>query len=71
MTQPAPTPTTAIHPLDPLSLQEIQQTCDLLRQHVDGADRLRFAQVFLHEPPKRGVLEQPSSLEAVRMLPQI
>lgn len=45
-----------IHPLDPLSLDEIQTTCDILRQQKQLNEHYRFAIVELYEPPKAEVV---------------
>lgn len=44
------------HPLDPLTLAEMQLACDLVKAlaHLDG--HARFPTVHLHEPPKADVL---------------
>ena len=44
------------HPLDPLSTEEIQNACELLKATKDLGAECRFAMVHLHEPPKAEVL---------------
>ncbi|GKY93527.1 peroxisomal copper amine oxidase [Mayamaea pseudoterrestris] len=52
-----------MHPLDPLSISEVQAAVDAIRTSVSVtfaddplADKLRFVAVSLHEPPKAQVL---------------
>ncbi|MGJ3250532.1 MAG: primary-amine oxidase [Elainellaceae cyanobacterium] len=40
------------HPLDPLSPEEIAATVAIVSAHPQFGDRVRFATVVLHEPPK-------------------
>jgi primary-amine oxidase len=45
-----------IHPLEPLSAEEIRATVDILRTERNLEDTYRFVAVVLHEPPKEQVL---------------
>src|SRR4051794_35364504 len=44
------------HPLDPLSLEEISRATAAVRDRPELSQRLRFATVTLHEPPKDVIL---------------
>ncbi len=44
------------HVLDPLSVEEIERACDLLKAHKGLGDTCRFAMVHLQEPAKDAVL---------------
>ena len=46
----------AVHPLDPLSSDEIGKACDILKKHKQLGAATRFAFVQLEEPSKRDVL---------------
>lgn len=46
----------AVHPLDPLSVDEIQLACHLVKEKKQLTKHFRFAIVELHEPPKSQVL---------------
>ncbi|MGB3495327.1 MAG: primary-amine oxidase [Elainellaceae cyanobacterium] len=50
------TPTAAMHPLDPLSPQEIALAADCVRSHPDLSSSVRFVTISLEEPPKSVVL---------------
>ena len=47
---------TATHPLDPLTAEEVSAAVELLRRERGLNDRCRFAGVVLNEPPKEQVL---------------
>src|SRR2546429_3826409 len=51
-----PPVTTARHPLDPLSAEEIEAASALLRRERRLADTARFVFITLHEPDKATVL---------------
>src|SRR2546430_9271194 len=51
-----PPVTTARHPLDPLSADEIEAASALLRRERRLADTARFVFITLHEPDKATVL---------------
>jgi primary-amine oxidase len=51
-----PTVTTATHPLEPLSADEIAAAAAVLRAEQGLGDVVRFVFVTLHEPPKSAVL---------------
>jgi primary-amine oxidase len=55
MLQQRPT-ATAVHPLEPLSAEEITTAVGLLRETGHVGDRARFVSVVLREPPKSEVL---------------
>jgi primary-amine oxidase len=44
------------HPLDPLSAEEIQNACALIKTTKQLGAECRFAMVHLHEPPKAEVI---------------
>ncbi|MGJ3252334.1 MAG: primary-amine oxidase, partial [Elainellaceae cyanobacterium] len=46
----------ALHPLDPLTAEEIDAAVALVRSQQDLGDQIRFARVMLHEPSKDVVL---------------
>ncbi len=46
----------AVHPLDPLSKEELESTVAALRDAGKVADSTRFVLIHLHEPPKAKVL---------------
>ena len=52
----APALAPALHPLDPLTPQEIERTVEILRQGARLGPRVRFVKVELREPPKAVVL---------------
>ncbi len=52
-------PTSVQHPLEPLSVEEIARTVDVLRRDHDLGARVRFVSISLHEPPKSAVLAFP------------
>ncbi len=49
-------PSTAIHPLEPLTGEEIAAAVNIVRTERNLHERVRFASVALHEPPKEVVL---------------
>ncbi|ODT47138.1 primary-amine oxidase [Devosia sp. 63-57] len=49
------TPTGAVHPLDPLTIEEIRQACNIVRADTADAAALRFPWVELLEPVKSEV----------------
>jgi primary-amine oxidase len=52
----------ALHPLDPLSKNEIIETVEILRAAGKTSDTTRYSLIILHEPPKDEVLRfQPGS----------
>jgi primary-amine oxidase len=52
----APSTTTARHPLDPLSAEEIEAASRIVRSQKGLADTARFVYIALHEPDKATVL---------------
>src|SRR5689334_11827811 len=44
------------HPLDPLTPEELSAAVALVRKERQPGERVRFASVALHEPPKASVL---------------
>ena len=46
----------AIHPLDPLSVEELQLAADILRREKGLGDTCRFPYLQLEEPPKEEVV---------------
>jgi primary-amine oxidase len=48
--------TSPVHPLDPLSKEEIARTADLLRKSGKVKEDGRFSIIVLHEPPKAELL---------------
>ncbi len=44
------------HPLDPLSAEEIQSACAVVKTSKELGSECRFAMVHLHEPAKAEVL---------------
>lgn len=52
----ASTRTAPAHPLDPLSLEEVQLACDLVRRLGELDAHARFPTIHLDEPPKAEVL---------------
>ncbi|HHX7431879.1 hypothetical protein [Legionella pneumophila] len=42
--------------LDPLTLEEIQESCDVLKLEKELSDSYRFAWVMTYEPPQQEVL---------------
>ena len=50
------TATTLVHPLEPLTGEEISATSALLREAGHVGDGARFVSIVLHEPPKADVL---------------
>ncbi len=50
------------HPLDPLTLDEIQQACDILKLEKSIGHHHQFAQVVLEEPSQADVMNNPKSL---------
>ena len=56
-TYPSPTSTSAaLHPLEPLSADEILEALAILRAQQNLSDRVRFVSIALQEPPKSVVL---------------
>jgi primary-amine oxidase len=49
-------PVSLVHPLDPLSKDEIAKTAELLRKSGKVTQDSRFSIIVLHEPPKAEVL---------------
>src|SRR6266849_8246490 len=49
-------PTSVLHPLEPLAAEEITAAIQIARTERNLSDRVRFASVRLHEPPKEVVL---------------
>ncbi|HFF3624622.1 primary-amine oxidase [Legionella pneumophila] len=45
-----------MHVLDPLTLEEIQESCDILKREKELSDSYRFAWVMTYEPPQQEVL---------------
>jgi primary-amine oxidase len=54
------------HPLEPLSVEEIAATVDILRRQRELGSRVRFVNITLHEPPKQVVLAFEASGSAER-----
>jgi primary-amine oxidase len=54
--RPASGVSIATHPLEPLTVEEISATVEILRKERNLGDKVRFAGVFLNEPPKDQVL---------------
>jgi len=56
----AQAPTRTRHPLEPLSVEELEEAVAVLRAGVPGGvwddRRFRFVEVALYEPPKADVL---------------
>jgi primary-amine oxidase len=48
--------TTAVHPLDPLTAEEITAAARIIRAHEGFGKGHRFVSIALHEPPKEEVL---------------
>src|SRR5688500_18774037 len=48
------------HPLEPLTIDEIAKTVDILRRDRNLGPRVRFVSISLHEPPKTVVLSFPA-----------
>jgi primary-amine oxidase len=48
------------HPLEPLTVDEIANTVDILRRERNLGPHVRFVSISLHEPPKTAVLGYPS-----------
>src|SRR4051812_30854923 len=55
MAAPASTEELVTHPLDPLTVAELDAAIALLRAHPDVPERVRFVTIALDEPPKRDV----------------
>ncbi|GEL17405.1 primary-amine oxidase [Pseudonocardia asaccharolytica] len=55
-TQQRPARASTVHPLEPLSAEEITRAVGLLREAGHLGDACRFVSVVLHEPPKSAVL---------------
>ena len=49
-------PEAVVHPLEPLTAEEISAAVDVLRAERNLADSYRFVSVVLHEPSKDHVL---------------
>src|SRR5258708_14977201 len=49
-------PPLILHPLEPLTAEEITAAVHIVRAERNLHERVRFASVALHEPPKEGVL---------------
>src|SRR5258707_1330416 len=54
------------HPLEPLSVDEIAATVDILRRQRNLGPRVRFVNITLHEPPKEVVLSFEATKQAER-----
>src|SRR2546421_12373407 len=52
----AATQQVVIHPLEPLTVDEISNAAAIVREHVKLGPRARFTSITLHEPPKEQVL---------------
>ena len=59
------TPTTASHPLEPLSAAEIRQAVAILRDAGKATPTTRFVSITLREPPKAAVRASTSPLPRV------
>ena len=46
----------AVHPLEPLTAEEISAAVKILRTAQNLEDSYRFVAVFLHEPPKEQIV---------------
>jgi primary-amine oxidase len=53
----APPTTTAVHPLDPLTAQEIARAGEILRSKRALGPQVRVISIALHEPPREVVLD--------------
>ncbi len=53
------------HPLDPLTLDEIQQACDMLKTEKSLGNHYKFAQVVLEEPLQSDILHHTKSLHRI------
>ena len=49
-------PAQVMHPLDPLTPEEISAAIEIIRSHHQLSERARFPTIALHEPPKEAVL---------------
>jgi primary-amine oxidase len=54
--------TTAQHPLDPLTAEEITRAVEVLRQGPAAAESFRFVNIALREPDKRQLAAAPESV---------
>lgn len=57
---------TTLHPLTPLSLEEIERSTAVCRSFVSGETRLRFVSVNLREPDKKLIMNQANFKEIAR-----
>jgi primary-amine oxidase len=53
--------TVSLHPLEPLSVDEISTVVEILRTERQLGERVRFVTISLNEPPKASVLEFPTN----------
>src|SRR5215472_8038357 len=58
-TTTAPSSVGIRHPLEPLTVEEIARTVEILRAERQLGSRVRFVSISLHEPPKEKVLAFP------------
>ena len=56
VTETQRTARTAVHPLDPLTAEEIRAAARIIRAHEGFGEGHRFVSIALHEPPKEKVL---------------
>src|SRR5947209_13246555 len=54
--EPGISPSAILHPLEPLTAEEITAAVHIIRAERKLHERVRFASVALHEPPKEVVL---------------
>lgn len=59
-------PTEAVHPLEPLTPEEISRAAEILRREQGLGERARFSTIELHEPAKAAVLDWPGSAPVAR-----
>jgi Cu2+-containing amine oxidase len=53
-----------VHPLDPLSKSEISAVVAVLKRADKITPEMRFAQIYLKEPPKSQVMEEARGVRA-------
>jgi len=56
---------TGLHPLEPLTTEEITRACAIIRQEHALGSRARFISITLHEPPKEQILTFPRTGEVI------
>ena len=60
------TGTAALHPLEPLTADEVQAAVRIVKADARVTGSFRFVSVVLHEPPKQAVLAHRDGDESVR-----